>query len=336
VLRCRAAGARLAAAVAAAAAALVAPATLNLDALTFLTSSLILAIFAMSLDLVWGYAGVFLLGHAAFFGLGAYAAALLATKAGLTELLVVVPIGVIVGGLAAGLLAVFLFAGRRATTMLYVALATLAVSYILERLAGAWDFVGASNGIPALPVPTLAGAALPTGWPFYTVVVVILAAFYAVARWVLSTRFGLVLAAIRQDPERAASFGFRVAGVQAALLAAAGGAAAGAGVLFAFHEGSVSPSQLGVVLSTQVVLWVILGGQRTLVGPVAGALLYAYAARNLSERFATQWPVVLGALLLACVLWLPGGLATLPQRVLAARRRRRSAPVATAPMRELA
>jgi branched-chain amino acid transport system permease protein len=276
--------------------------------ISFATRLLLFALLALSLDLAWGYGGIVTIGQAAFFGAGAYTAGMLATREEMASVLVTIPAGALVAAVLALGLGTFLFAGRRKVGFVYVALATLVASFTLERLAATWNWVGGANGIPSVPLPTLGGAELEPGSPnFYYLVLAITVAIYLLLRLFVRSQFGLVLAAGREDLERVTFLGYRTPRAQI-LVFTIGGAIAGlGGGLFAFHEGFVSPSLLGIALSTQAIIWVLFGGRGTLIGAIVGLAIIEYAGQSLSERFPELWQIALGLILLLGIVYLRDG-----------------------------
>ena len=274
----------------------------------FVTRAFIVGLLALSFDLVWGYAGILSFGQALFFGVAGYCCALLATQAGITSILVLLPIAVLVGLVVALAMAFLVILGRRIPTTVFVALGTLTGSYVVERLARGWSYVGGQNGIPSLPRLTIAGHEIVEGKAYYYMALAMLALVYLGLRWLTRSQFGLVLAGIRLQEARMPFFGYKVQNCKGAVFALAGMIAGMSGCLYAFHEGYVGPGQLGPVLSTQVVLYVLFGGVGTLVGAVAGVGLMDLLSYFLSQQWETGWPIVLGLLLLSVVLFRPSGL----------------------------
>jgi branched-chain amino acid transport system permease protein len=273
-----------------------------------LTPVLIYGILTVGADLAWGVTGIFTLGQAVFFGIGAYTAGLLSTKQGVTSLPVLLGACLLAGALAGAVLGFFLFSGKRVGA-LYVGLTTLAMAYAAERLFRGWDAVGAANGIPAVPIPTIGALEVAQGPTFYWVALTLLAASLAIC-WLLSrSQLGLVMKAIRDDEERAEFFGYRRTHVQIAVLIVSAALAAMAGGLFGLEEGFVSPTFIGVTLSTQVLLWVVLGGRGTLFGPLIAVGLLQLGGDSLRQDYPQAWPILVGALLLICIVYLPGGLS---------------------------
>ena len=283
-------------------------APIGLDYYTIvLTQALILGILAISGALAWGSTGIFTIGQAVFFGIGAYAVGMLAVHAGVTDLVVASGVGLAVGALAGGLVGLFLFVGSRVGE-LYVGLVTLALAYAAERLASGWDVLGSANGIPGVPGATLGPVSLSNGPSTYYPVLLIFALALAAGHLINGSQFGLVMRAVRDDGERAEFLGYNRTSVQIIVFTLTSGLAGLAGGIYALEEGFVSPGFLGVALSTQVLLWVVLGGRGTLIGPLLGLGLVRVVGGRIAEYQPQLWPVILGALLLGTILYLPGGM----------------------------
>lgn len=274
----------------------------------FVTKVLILGLLAISFDLVWGYAGMMSFGQALFFGVAGYVSALIATQLEITSVLVLVPVAAVVGLVVAFLLAIIIILGKRPPSMVFVALGTLTGSYVVERLARGWSYVGGQNGISSLPRLTIVGTEIEEGIVFYYVALAILAVTYVLVRLLVRSQFGLVLAGLRQQESRIAFFGYKVQNYKGVVFSLAGFIAGLSGGLYAFHEGFVGPGQLGPVLSTQVVLYALFGGVGTLIGPIVGVGLIELLSYILSQYWETGWPIVLGVLLLVIVVFRPTGL----------------------------
>jgi branched-chain amino acid transport system permease protein len=274
----------------------------------FATRVFILGLLALSFDLVWGFAGILSFGQALFFGMAGYSCALLATELHVTSILALLPIAAAVGLIVALALAFLVILGRRLPTTVFIALGTLSGSYVVERLARGWSYVGGQNGIPSLPRLTIAGHEIEEGRVYYFMALAILILTYVGLRRLTRSQFGLVLAGIRLKESRMAFFGYNVQNYKGVVFALSGLIAGMSGGLYAFHEGYVGPGQLGPVLSTQVVLYVLFGGVGTLVGAVVGVGIIDLFSFLLSQIWETGWPIVLGLLLLAVILFRPSGL----------------------------
>ncbi len=269
------------------------------------TQVLFYAIFAMSLDLLVGYVGLTSLGHASFFGVAAYAIALLSGRG--------------VGGLAlpsaVALAAATLFAavfGLLAVrgTALGFLMITLALGQVLWGLAFRWAAVtGGDNGLAGLTRPTLPfGISLHSGEAFYYFTLAVFAASAAVLRLVVRSPLGLVLIGIREQPSRMRALGFHVTAYQYAAFVIAGCFAGVGGILYAYFNAFVHPTMLGLTTSAEALLMVIAGGAGTLAGPVAGAALVVLL-KNVASAYLERWVILLGAIYTIIVLFAPGGLA---------------------------
>ncbi|MCI0636295.1 MAG: branched-chain amino acid ABC transporter permease [Actinobacteria bacterium] len=281
--------------------------------LSLLAKTISFAMFALSLDLLWGIAGVFSFGHAAFFGVGAYALALITRDLSF-------PgngwIGLIAAMLLPALLALgigyFTFYGQVAGA--YFAIVTLAVSLVLTQLATTWvGLTGGHNGLFPVPpltlgIPGVAEFSFDTPTRIYFLQLALLAIALVVSIAVVRSRFGQALVAMEGNESRARFFGYDTSALKLIVFTISGAIAGLAGGTFATIEGFVNPAILGIALSTQVIIWVILGGRGTLVGPVVGATVVAFLEDYLSGTFLRVWLLVLGALLLLAVLFRPEGL----------------------------
>jgi branched-chain amino acid transport system permease protein len=288
-----------------------------------LTELLIWALFALSLDLIFGYATLYSFGHAAFFGAGAYAAAL-TVHHGIggfwTGLVAGVVAGCVVGSLVA------LFAARSAGVVFIILTAML--SHVLFTLAHVLTRVtGGENGIYLFkPLVLWNDITTAAGNTFYWLVLALTVGALALARRVIRSPFGHVIIAIRENEGRTQAMGYNTTAfkVKITLFSAALGGLAGA--LNAFMNKFVSPESLGLALSTQVVIWALLGGMGTLVGPMVGAIALVVVA-DVLNRFVTGYVIVIGAILIFTVIFLPGGIVGLlpgfRSRVLADLRRGR-------------
>jgi branched-chain amino acid transport system permease protein len=291
-------------------AAIVVPLALP-DYLTiFATRVLILALFALSFDLVWGYAGILSFGQAMFFGAAGYSVALIARDLEITSILIVLPAGLLVGLTVSLLLGAFLLLGRHPSSVVFVSLGTLTGSYAADRLARGWYYLGGQNGIPSIPPMTLGSYEFDEGPVFYYLALGILVLVYLICRFLVRSQFGLALAGLRENEQRIAFFGYKVQHLKAVVFATGGAIAGLAGSLYAFHEGFVWPNILGVVFSTQVVLYVLFGGSGTLIGAVIGAVLIEGVSFWLSDNYRDIWPIILGLLLLVVILFRPMGLVS--------------------------
>jgi branched-chain amino acid transport system permease protein len=239
-------------------------------------------------------------GHAAYFGVGAYAAALLVLRAGVpTE--VALFLAPLVSAVVAAPIA--WFAVR--LSGVYLAMLTLAFAQIVWSICFQWDGVtGGSNGLTGVwPRPWLQDKAA-----YYWLTLGLVALGVLALRRVLMSPLGYALRASRDAVERAQAMGLNVALVQWLGFVVAAGFAGLAGALFAFSKGSISPDVLGVGKSVDGLVMVLLGGVHTLVGPLVGAVTFT-ALQDSLARSTDYWRAVLGASILLLVLVFPQGIA---------------------------
>jgi urea transport system permease protein len=269
---------------------------------------LIFALLAVSLDLLWGYAGQLSLGHAAFFGLGAYAAGLvLVGGGGVARSALAIGLAVTVPAAAALVMGYLLFRGG--VGGVYFAIVTLLVSLLLEQLAITWSgFTGGINGLFGMAPVDLGVVTIGSLRSAYYLILFVTVGAFLASRWLTRTPFGRALTAIRSHEHRAHSLGLSVVTLKTVVFTVSCGLAGLAGFLYVPLERFVYPTQLGLVASTSVVVWVVIGGRGTLVGPVLGAVVVEYLASALSGRLQGYWMLVIGLFLVAVVMLRPGGL----------------------------
>lgn len=283
------------------------------------TRILIYGILVLSVELCWGQTGIFTFGQAALFGLGGYVVGLITTKSSLTDVGILLLIAIVVGAVTGLIIGIFLFSGKRVGE-LYVALVTLAISYICERLANSWTVLGSGNGIPGIPYPTIFGKEIGSATGLFFLAFVVFAIALILSIIIVNSQFGLTMNAVRDDEERAEFFGYQRSIVQIAVFVFAAALAASGGALFAVSEGFVSPSMSGLALSTTTVLWVVLGGRGTLFGPLIALAVLEVVNIKMQEALPSLWPILVGLLLLITMIFLPKGLTSMPAKIRESRR----------------
>ena len=267
---------------------------------------LVAALFAASLHFIMGPAGMHSFGHAAYFGLGAYGAALLARSAGLPmeASLLLAPLVAALGALIFGWFAVRL-------SGVYLAMLTLAFAQIIWAITFQWDsFTGGSNGLTGVwPAPWLASKI-----HYYYLTLVLVAAGVLLMRRLLFSPFGYAQRACRDSVLRADAIGMDVKRMQWAAFVVAGTFAGLAGAIYAFSKGSISPETLSVGKSVDGLVMVLLGGIQTLAGPVVGAITFSWLHDTVA-RNTDYWRAMLGAIILILVLLFPQGIAGFIQQL---------------------
>lgn len=270
-----------------------------------LTEALILGIFAMSLDLLLGYTGLASLGHAAYFGAGAYGVAILSVKLGLAWWWAAIG-GALLGVFAA---AVFGVLALR-TSGVFFLMITLALAQVLWAIAFGWRAVtGGDDGLPGVGRPDLGFAGVSLGAStdyFYAVLVIFLGSSLAMLVLTMSP-VGYALRGIRNNERRMQALGYNVWLTKYMVFVISGGFAALAGILMAYHKKFVSPEVLSVALSAEALLMVILGGAGTLFGPVVGAMAIVFLS-NVISAYSDRWVLILGVIYVLVVLFAPAGI----------------------------
>ena len=293
---------------AAALAVLVAlPAVLSSYQLSLVTKMLIFGIFAMSLDLLLGYAGLPSLGHAAYFGVAAYTVGLLALRVA-NNFWLDFPAGLL---MAAGVSALFgLFALR--TRGSYFLMITLALGQVLWGIAFGWrSLTGGDDGLPSVPRPNVALPwTLTDGIPFYYFVLIFFGLAVGALALIVSSPFGKALVGIRESERRMEVLGYDVWRHKYVAFILAGLFAGLAGNLFVYFNGFVSPSYLNILFSASALLMVILGGSGTLLGPAIGAAVIV-GLENFISGYMERWVLVLGVIYVLVTLFAPSGLVGL-------------------------
>lgn len=264
-----------------------------------LTDIVCFALFAVSLHFIMGPAGMVSFGHAAYFGLGAYAAGLLFKRAGLP-----MEAALLLAPLCAGAFAVVYGWFCVRLSGVYLAMLTLAFAQISWSIVFQWDSVtGGSNGVFGI---------WPSAWladkTTYAYLALACCGTGIALLWrVLFSPFGAALRAGRDSPLRAEAIGIDLRGFQWAAFVLVGALAGLAGAVYAFSKGSISPSTISIGQSTDGLIMVLLGGVETLTGPVVGAAVYTWV-RDAVARHTEFWRAVMGGIILLIVLLFPQGL----------------------------
>ncbi len=263
------------------------------------TEVLIFALAAFSLNFLVGNGGIVSFGHAAYFGLGAYASGLLVTKLGMPmePALIAAPLA---GGFFAALFGFFIVRLQG----IYLAMLTLAFAQIAYAVCFQWvEVTGGDNGIVGVwPAPWAASRIV------YHYLVLVVAVLGIIAlRHVIYAPFGASLRAARDSAARAEAIGIDVRAHRWLGFSIAGAAAGLAGGLYAFSKGSIDPTLLGIPLSVDFLAMILLGGMQSVMGPVLGAAAF-HSIKDIFMPITDHWRFFLGASIIALVLIFPRGL----------------------------
>ena len=330
---------------------LVLPAGLDAFRLGLLAKYLCFAFAAVGIVLVWGYGGILSLGQGMFFGLGSYsvamflkleAAAIAGSGSALSQfygsdlpdfmvwnsiealpwwwvpfrhLGVALAMVVVLPALVAFGLAYANF--RKRVGGVYFSIVTLALAAIMAIvIIGQQGYTGGINGLTDFR--TFAGLPLDGDAPrrvLYYLTVALLLASLLVGRWIIGSRLGKVLVAIRDREDRVRFSGYDPALFKAFIFAVAAVITAIGGALYALQEGLASPSLMGIVPSVEMVIYAAVGGRLSVIGAVYGTLLVLMARTFFSENFVEYWLYFIGALFIGVVMFLPKGLAGVTERI---------------------
>jgi branched-chain amino acid transport system permease protein len=272
---------------------------------------LVFALFLIGFDLLAGYAGLISFGHAMFFGTGAYTAAL-TLKHVTTSVWGVLAASIVVNALVGVVVGYFAIRARE----IYFVFLTFAFAQFFYNFVSTWEFVGAANGLPGIPKPTLGlGVGLGHRAAFYYFTLGIAVIGYLVARRIVGSSYGRVLVGIRENEERARFLGYDVTACLRRAFVLSGVYAGVAGSLLAADQSFVAPTLYYWSVSGEVLLMELLGGMGTLAGPVAGAAFVIALGDVLSSLMAERWLLVMGLVYAACVLFSPTGFAGLVRKL---------------------
>jgi urea transport system permease protein len=278
------------------------------------TILLIWALLALSLGLMWGYAGILSFGHSAYFGLGAYTYAIASVNIG--ESTIPLILAILVPAIFAAIIGAMMFYGR--ISDVYMGVITLVVSLIMFKFmnATAGDQyaigdarLGGFNGMPGFPTLNVPGAPHISLWgvPMYYVCAVSLLLCYLLSRWILARSFGRILVGIRENEARSALLGYNVPAYQTAIFTISAAMAGLSGCYFANWAEIVTPSVFSLQTSSDVIIWTMVGGIGTLIGPILGAMALGMVKLLLGQQTLINNFLVFGVILIVVVLAMPRG-----------------------------
>jgi branched-chain amino acid transport system permease protein len=280
---------------------LLGPLFINQYGQKLLTEIFVLSLFAASLHLIMSFGGLVSFGHAAFFGVGAYAAAMIGARLGMP-----MAVALLASIMAAGFAALLIGWFCTRLSGVYFAFLTLAFAQILWSISVQWiEFTGGDNGILGIRLPSwLSGARA-----YYYVALLVSVLALALLRQMVFAPFGYTLRAARDSVMRAEATGVNVRNHQWAAFVVAGLFAGLAGGLTAFMRGQVFPNDLSISTSVDSLVMVLLGGLQTVTGPVIGAAAYHLLQTQLMLNFQEVWRLILGTVIVLLVVMFPSGIA---------------------------
>lgn len=287
------------------------PVVLQGYGLDLLSEVMIFAIAAISLDLLLGFGGLVSFGHAAFFGVGAYATVILGVKFGFS------PWVGILGAIVFSTVAAALI-GALCVRMSGVGffMLTLAFAQLLYSAAVKWrPLTGGSDGMGGLPRPELFGLSLSDPRVMYGVAFAALTLVFVAARFVIGSQFGHALVGLCENDARMRALGYPTQRLKLIAFILSGMFAGVGGSLYALYNGFVSPDALSWGMSGTLLLMVVLGGAGTLAGPVVGAAVFLLM-KNFVSSHTEHWLLIVGVVFVGCVMFFPKGFWGVARRVL--------------------
>jgi branched-chain amino acid transport system permease protein len=292
-------------------AAFIAPSFLSEFYLTVLCEALVMSLFALSFNLLFGYMGQLSFGQAAFYGLGGYTVAMLIMKAHFNFWLSILA-GVLVASLMGFIVGFFCVRLRG----IYFAVLTLAFGQLIFSVVFKWhNFTGGDDGIQGVFPPEFLKS--PIAYYYFILIVFLLSAFIL---WkIIHSPFGRTIISMRENSERTEFLGIPIAKYQLITFVIAAAFAGLAGAIWVPFYRSVAPSYLTWIKSGEPVMAAILGGPSLFYGPILGMFIMTFF-HSWVLGFTIYWPVVMGALILAVIFFLPGGILGFAQEKLKGRR----------------
>jgi branched-chain amino acid transport system permease protein len=286
---------------------------------------LLYGLLALSLSVVWGYAGVLSFGQVVFFGFAGYTFGIVSINLGSTlGTTLAIPAAVLIATTVAGLLGYFMFYGN--VSGVFVAIITLVVTLVLQtfmaQTAGdKWTVgevpLGGFNGMPGIPNLALGVEGASTtfsGDSFYWLVLSTLVVAYFGLRALVNSRFGYAMVAVREDEDRVEMLGYDVRKVKLGVFTLGGALAGFSGVLYASWGNYIDPSVYSLTFATMPVVWVTVGGRESLLGGLVATVAIEWFRQQLSVTGSEWAMVVVGVLLLIVVLALPEGIVPFVHR----------------------
>ena len=277
---------------------------------SLVTKMMIFGLFGMSLLLIWGYANIPSFGHAAFFGVGAYTAAIVVMKVGLSSFWLSMLLAILVTAAVAAILGIPAFrvfgVGAGAVNPIYFLLATIAFGELLSRMAiSLRPLTGGSTGISGIPAPDIGFGVKVSSRPLYYLVFVIGSICLFLMYRLVNSHYGYALRGIHDNEKRMQALGYNtwLYKYTSWIVAAVFGGVAG--VLFAYFGTALVPNNLAMPYSDISFLLVILGGTTVFFGPLIASVLYVGIEYVASLYLPQRWPLIFGALFVIAIMMIP-------------------------------
>lgn len=272
-----------------------------------------LSLMGLSLAMIWGKAGILSFGQTAFFGIGGYLYGIYTINVlGSGATWVGILVGIVAGSIVAAVLGYFMFYGG--VNDVFVGLTTLALTLVLQtfmaQTAGPEWTVGEArlNGYNGMYVPQISIGDMPLyGRPLYLLYLAILIGVYLVLRWLAGSRWGYGLLALQENRPRTETFGYNVRLMQVQVFALAGGVAALSGVLYASWGSYIDPSSMGLTAAITPVIYVAIGGRRSLTAAMISSMILLKLSQSLSSAAPEYALIIFGLVALLAVLFVPEG-----------------------------
>ena len=282
---------------------------------------------ALGLSLIWGHAGILSFGQTAFFGLAGYGYGVISINLGDAHGLTWVAFvgALILPTLLAAVLGYFMFYGG--VRDVFVGIVTLSITLVMEtfmaQTAGPEWAIGSArlngfngmSGMPPLTIPWFGDDSIMLdGNPFYWFVLALVVVVYLLLRWLVNSRFGNVLVAIRENPDRAEMLGYNVRLYQLAVFTIGGTLAGVSGVLYTTWGSYITPSAMGLTAAALPIVWTAAGGRKDITTTLVATVFLLWVSQTLAVKGAQYALVLMGVLLLVVVLLAPDGLVLLVAR----------------------
>ncbi|KKB34070.1 branched-chain amino acid ABC transporter permease [Bacillus thermotolerans] len=285
-----------------------APFVLSLFHLNLLSEILILAIFALSLNVLVGFTGLVSLGHAAFFGVGAYTAAVVAQNVS-ADMFVTLGLAVAGSFLLAAVIGMFCIK----VSGFYFLMLTLAFSQMIYSfIHQSTNLTGGSNGLSGIPRPEMGSFIFGNPVLIFYLVLAVFFVSYAVLRMIVKSPYGQVLVGIRENETRVKSMGYNTGFYKYSAFILAGIFGGVSGALYTYFNGFIAPSDVYWTMSGTALIMVLVGGAGTMLGPVLGAALIV-VLETIVSSYVDQWMLVLGLVFITFVVFFPKGIVGIGQ-----------------------